>query len=129
MSDVFQHHWGQVYEACNPDESKHLVIDSIDSAAGTAKVSFPGGRGGRDRNRRRRTIKLSALHPNGTTRTGAQRRSGYQLMSGPPKPGQDMCEMCYHYFDRAALDSGCCQPCTRGLTQAFPRPAVGTIHA
>lgn len=129
MPEAFQYHWGQVYESCNPGEKKYLVIDSIDRDTGTAKVSFPGGRGGRDRNARRRTIKLSSLHPTGTTRTGAERRTGYRLMSGPPKLGQDMCEMCYHYFDRADLDSGCCQPCARWLAQAFPRPAVGTLDA
>lgn len=56
MAEDFRHHWGQVYEPCNPDQGKHLIIDSIDRAAGTAKVSFPGGRGGRDRNARRRTM-------------------------------------------------------------------------
>ncbi|MYR75156.1 MULTISPECIES: hypothetical protein [unclassified Streptomyces] len=129
MEETFQHHWGQVYESCNPDEKKHLIIESIDRAAGTAKVSFPGGRGGRDRNRRRRTIKLSSLHSTGTTRTGAQRRSGYRLMAGPPKSGEDMCEMCYHYFNRPDLESGCCQPCTQWLTETFPRPSVRTTHA
>lgn len=128
MTGTFQHHWGQVYESCNPSEKKHLIIDSIDSAAGTAKVSFPGGRGGRDRNKRRRTIKLSSLHPTGTTTGGAQRRSGYQLMSGPAKPGEAMCEMCYHYFDRVDLDDESCQPCTQWLAKTYPRADVRTIH-
>ncbi|MFE4915781.1 hypothetical protein ACFRCX_30215 [Streptomyces sp. NPDC056652] len=124
MAEAFQHHWGQVYESCNPHEMNHLVIDSIDRAAGTAKVSFPGGRGGRDRNRRRRTIKLSSLHPTGMTRTGSRRRSGYRLMCDHPKPGQEMCGICYYYFDRADLNSSeCCQPCAEWLEQKFPTHA------
>lgn len=129
MAEAFQHHWGQVYESCSPDEKKHLVIDSIDRAAGTAKVSFPGGHGGRDRNRRRRTIKLSSLHHTGTTRAGSQRRTGYRLMCEHPEPGQEMCGMCYHYFDRSDLTArDCCQPCTDELAQMYPLISKGTDH-
>lgn len=72
-----------------------------------------------------RWVKLSSLHPTGTTDKGAERRSGYRLHSAPG-PGQDLCGSCMTYVDPDALavaawGSGhsTCKPCMADIEQRY----------
>ncbi|MFG1858444.1 hypothetical protein ACGFJT_41895 [Actinomadura geliboluensis] len=69
---------GQIYASCDPrggfdirviEEPRGNRVDVVDAVTGG----------------RRRSILTKALHPDGTTRTGQPRRTGYRLVSGGPE--------------------------------------------
>lgn len=68
---------GQVYESCDPREATRLTIAGYTPGDTRAHVTDTAGK-------RPRWIRVTDLHPTGTTRTGEPRRRGYRLIHDTP---------------------------------------------